>query len=148
MHKSTILFDNKSFTIDGKRAFLHSADFHYFRVPKNDWKRRLELFKATGGNCIGTYVPWIVHEPTDGNIVFGDRDERDIVSFLELAKKMALPVILRPGPYQYSEMVCSGIPSWLYTDYPQVMARDKNGRIFCNESFSYMHPLFLQRVER
>ena len=148
MQKPTISFDSTSFTINGKREFLHSADFHYFRVPKNDWKRRLDLFKATGGNCIGTYVPWIVHEPTDGNIVFGDCDERDLAGFLELAKEMRLSVILRPGPYQYSEMVCSGIPSWLYTKYPQVMARDCNGRIFCNESFSYLHPLFMQRVER
>jgi hypothetical protein len=49
-------------------------------------------------------VPWLVHEPTEGNILFGDVPERDFEGFLELCGRLGLFVMVRPGPYQYSEL--------------------------------------------
>lgn len=41
-----------SYIIDGERRFLISGEFHYFRVPQADWRRRLELWKESGGNAV------------------------------------------------------------------------------------------------
>lgn len=41
-------FDELSLTVDGKRTFLISGEFHYFRVPHDDWRRRLRLLKDDG----------------------------------------------------------------------------------------------------
>ena len=52
-----LTFDKQAFQIDDRDAFMISGEFHYFRVPHTDWKRRMELFKEAGGNTIATYVP-------------------------------------------------------------------------------------------
>ena len=91
-------FDELGFKKDGKDVFMISGEFHYFRVPHDDWRRRMELYKAAGGNCLATYVPWVIHEPTEGNIVFDDIPQRNLTEYLQIAKEVGLMVTLRPGP--------------------------------------------------
>lgn len=146
MNKLT--FDHTGFAVNGENAFFISGEFHYFRVPAFDWKRRMELYKNAGGNCIATYVPWCIHEQEEGKIVFDDMPQRNLTKFLQTAKEVGLMVVLRPGPYQYSELVGSGLPDWLLSDYPQLMAKDINGNTFHDFSISYLHPLFLEKVRR
>ena len=141
-------FDKIGFKTDGRDQFMISGEFHYFRVPAGDWKRRMELFKAAGGTCLATYVPWLIHEPEEGHIVFGDVPNRDLVRFLETAREVGLQVTLRPGPYQYSELVNDGLPDWLLTNYPEVLAQDINGEPFREASVSYLHPLFLEKARK
>jgi len=141
-----ISFDKNGFKINGEDAFMVSGEFHYFRVPRSDWKRRMELFREAGGNTIATYVPWIVHEPTEGNILFGDRDERDLAAFLDTARETGLAVVLRPGPYQYSELINDGLPEWLLSDYPEILAKNPDGTAFRHASVSYLHPVFLEKA--
>lgn len=141
-------FDHIGFKINGRDEFMVSGEFHYFRVPAEDWKRRMELFKEAGGNCIATYVPWLIHEPEEGNIVFGDIPNRDLARFLETAREVGLQVVLRPGPYQYSELINAGLPDWLLDDYPEVLARDIGGKAFKDFSVSYLHPVFLEKARR
>ncbi|BBI31167.1 beta-galactosidase [Cohnella abietis] len=146
-----IEFDNQSYLIDGKPIYLISGEFHYFRVPKCDWKHRMELFKAAGGNCLATYIPWLVHETEEGNIVFGGTDEdgtRDLEGFLQAAQECGLYVIARPGPYQYSELKYGGLPSWLCENYPEIGAMKLDGSRINHASVSYLHPLFLEKVVR
>ncbi len=140
-------WDKRSYIINGERKFLVSGELHYFRVPKQDWKARLILLKQAGGNCVATYIPWILHEPTEGDIRFGDIPERDLRAFLQLCKELKLMVICRPGPYQYSELKYDGIPGWLCENYPEILARDINGKIFRGSSVSYTHPTFLAKVK-
>ena len=52
-----VQFDRTCFKVDGKPFYLISGEFHYFRVPKKDWKARMELFKLAGGNCIACGRP-------------------------------------------------------------------------------------------
>lgn len=139
-------FDKQSFIINGKREFLRSGEFHYFRVPKQDWEKRLKLFKDCGGNCISSYVPWAIHEPQEGNIIFNDCSYRDLIDFLNLTKKLGFFVQLRPGPYQYTEMIGDGLPLWLYNNYPEVMLKDIDGNVV--NTVSYLHPTFLSKVEK
>ncbi len=143
-----ISFDSQSILIDGRREFLVSGEFHYFRVPPEDWRRRMELLKEAGGNCLATYVPWIVHEPEEGRIVFGDEPKRDFARFLETARDAGLAVIARPGPYQYSELAYNGLPEWLVKNYPPLRAKKADGTDLAEGSVSYMHPLFLEKARR
>ncbi len=143
-----LTFDRTGFQLDGEDRFLVSGEFHYFRVPREDWRRRMRLFRESLGNCLATYVPWIVHEPEEGDIRFGDVGYRDLTGFLSLAREMDLKVILRPGPYQYSELVNDGLPEWLLRRYPQILARNAAGEVFRDSSVSYLHPVFLEKARR
>ena len=127
--------------------FFISGEIHYFRTPKNEWDKRLQLLKDAGASCVATYVPWVIHEPKEGCILFGDRPERDLLSFLQLAQKKGFSVILRPGPYQYSELFDEGIPHWLIDNYPQVRSRNINGEVI-GRSPSYMHPVLMKYAFR
>ena len=51
-----ITFDKCCYRIDGHPVYLYSGEFHYFRVPRSDWRKRMQLFKDAGGNCIATYI--------------------------------------------------------------------------------------------
>lgn len=139
-------FDTKGFRFDGRDEFMLSGEFHYFRVPREDWERRMRLFKEAGGNMLATYVPWLIHEPEEGHIVFGDRGERDLRGFLDTCARVGLKVMLRPGPYQYSELACAGLPRWLIDNYPEILARDINGKVFNPFGVSYLHPVFLEKA--
>ncbi len=143
-----ITFTKQSYIIDGKPGFLYSGEFHYFRVRKSAWRERMELFKKAGGNCIATYIPWLIHEPTEGNITFAGEDHLDLEGFLKIAQETGLRVMARPGPYQYSELVYGGLPRWLYDGYPALHARRLNGESIQRGSVSYIHPLFLEKVKR
>lgn len=141
-------FDEKGFTVNGENAFMISGEFHYFRVPQSDWKRRMELYKAAGGNCIATYVPWCIHKQKEGTILFDDIPERSLTRFLQTAREVGLMVTLRPGPYQYSELAGGGLPKWLLSGYPELMAKDIDGNIFHDGAVSYLHPLFLEKARK
>lgn len=139
-------FDRQGFKINAQDAYMVSGEFHYFRVPRTDWRRRMRLFRDAGGNCLATYVPWIIHEPIEGDIRFGDVDNRDLRAFLQMAKEEGLLVLLRPGPYQYSELVNDGLPGWLLTTYPEILALDIDGHPFRTSSISYLHPKLLEKA--
>ena len=141
-----VTFDKHGFQFGGKDSFFVSGEFHYFRVPKEDWRRRMQLFKAAGGNTLATYVPWLIHEPEEGNILFDDVPYRDLTDYLKAAREEGLQVVLRPGPYSYSELLNSGMPSWLVDNYDALMAKNLQGNTFHPDTISYLHPLFLEKV--
>ena len=142
-------FTKHHFEIDGKPAYLNSGEFDYFRVPKADWRRRMQLFKDAGGNCLATYIPWLIHEPEEGKFVFGGADGvHDFEGFVQAAAEGGLYVIARPGPYQYSELHYNGLPGWLCTNYPALQALDIHGKAIMGGSLSYIHPLFLEKAHR
>jgi len=142
-----ITFDRVCYSVDGRPFYLNAGEFHYFRVPKTDWRRRMELFKEAGGNCLATYIPWLIHEPEEGAFVFdAGNGVTDLEGFLRLAEEMGLYVIARPGPYQYSELIYGGLPGWLFDRYPEVQARTLEGQPFGLPSVSYLHPTFLAKV--
>jgi beta-galactosidase len=142
-------FNQHHFEIKGQPVHLYSGEFHYFRVPKSDWRRRMQLLKDAGGNCLATYIPWLIHEPVEGSYVFGGSDGvHDFEGFIETASEVGLYVIARPGPYQYSELQYDGLPGWLCKNYPELHAKNIEGKIFRPSSVSYVHPLFLEKAHR
>ena len=143
-----IRFTPLALEIDGRESFLVSGEMHYFRVPRSAWRRRMELFKEAGGNCIATYVPWAVHEPKEGSFVFETGDGiHDLESFLQTAGSVGLLVLIRPGPYVGSELIHGGLPDWLIEGYPQILARRIDNSPL-EDVASCLHPLYLKKVGR
>ena len=107
-----ITFDTKSFLFDGQRRLILSGDVHYFRLPKAEWKDVLTQAKQAGLNAISTYIPWNVHEPSEGKWRFDG--DADLEGFLKLAKQMDLLVIAKPGPFIRTDWSFGGFPAWLH----------------------------------
>nr|XP_025887338.1 beta-galactosidase 17 isoform X4 [Solanum lycopersicum] len=118
---------------DGKPFQIIGGDLHYFRVLPEYWEDRLLRAKALGLNTIQTYVPWNLHEPREGQLVF--TGIADIFSFLNLCQKLDLLVMLRVGPYICAEWDFGGFPAWLLTIEPAVRLRSSD-------------PAFINLVER
>lgn len=139
-------FDRTSYLSNGQRVFLISGELHYFRVPHQGWRDRLEKLKVAGGNCIATYVPWLLHEPEEGRFDFLEA-QLDFERFLDLCQEVGVWAVVRPGPYQYSELLHGGIPDWLIKNYPQILAQKLDGSLINPDlSVSYLHPIFLEKT--
>jgi hypothetical protein len=91
---------------------LLSGEIHYWRTPKLYWREALARAKELGFELIASYACWDHHELAPGRFdLTGESDpSRDLVGFLQLVKDMRLGLILRPGPYIYSEWRNSGVP--------------------------------------
>lgn len=122
-----------TFWKDGKPFQIIGGDLHYFRVLPEYWEDRLLRAKALGLNTIQTYVPWNLHEPREGQLVF--EGIADIFSFLNLCQKLDLLVMLRVGPYICAEWDFGGFPAWLLAIEPAVRLRSSD-------------PAFIDLVER
>lgn len=101
----------EDFLLDGEAIKIISGAIHYFRIPKSQWETSLYNLKALGANTVETYIPWNIHEPSEGKFDFSDR--QDIVAFVKLAQKLGLLVILRPSAYICAEWEFGGLPAWL-----------------------------------
>ncbi|SCE08793.1 beta-galactosidase/beta-galactosidase [Streptomyces sp. BpilaLS-43] len=97
------------FSLDGRPVRLLSGAMHYFRVHEAQWGHRLSMLRALGLNCVETYVPWNLHEPSPG--VF--RDVGALGRFLDAVHDQGLLAIVRPGPYICAEWENGGLPSWV-----------------------------------
>lgn len=68
---TTGLSDNQTyFTLNNKNITIYSGAFHYFRVPRAYWRDRLRKMRAAGLNAVETYVPWNLHEPHSGLLLY------------------------------------------------------------------------------
>jgi len=102
------------FLLNGKEYKLISGGMHYFRVPREYWRDRLEKLLLMGCNTVETYLPWNLHEPHPGHFDFSGM--LDFESFVHLAEELGLNVILRPSPYICGEFEFGGLPWWLLKD--------------------------------
>ena len=123
---------NKKFYMDSKPFDIYSGAMHYFRTVPEYWEDRLTKLKAAGFNTVETYVCWNLHEKKPGKFDFSGI--LDIEKYLEIAQKVGLYAIVRPGPYICAEWDFGGLPAWLL--------KDKNMQIRC------MYPDYLKCVVR
>jgi beta-galactosidase len=107
----TFAIEGGSFVKDGAPFRFISGEFHYFRVPRALWADRLHKMRLGGLNAVSTYVPWNLHEPRRGKLVFDG--ELDLAAFIREAQRHGLLVIVRPGPYICAEWEWGGLPAWL-----------------------------------
>ncbi|MER6738403.1 beta-galactosidase [Streptomyces puniciscabiei] len=110
----TVSFDGYSFLVDGKRTYLWSGEFHYFRLPSPDlWRDIFQKMKAAGFNATSLYFDWGYHSPKPG--VYDFSGVRDVDKLLDMAQEAGLYVIARPAPYINAEVDSGGLPGWLTT---------------------------------
>lgn len=120
------------FRLNGQPFRILSGAMHYFRVLPELWEDRLLKLRAMGLNTVETYIAWNLHERKAADYDFSG--PRDFSAFVQLAAKLGLHVILRPGPYICAEWDFGGLPSWLL--------KDENMRVRC------LHLPFLEAVDR
>ncbi|HEV2489304.1 MAG TPA: beta-galactosidase, partial [Candidatus Acidoferrales bacterium] len=72
--------------IDGTPFFIHSAAFHYYRIPRDQWSFLLDRYRDLGINTIDIYIPWNWHEPSEGNFDFDGHSNprRDLRALLQM----------------------------------------------------------------
>ena len=110
----TVTYDGYSFKVDGKRTYLWSGEFHYFRLPSQDlWRDILQKMKAAGFNATSLYFDWGYHSPAPG--VYDFTGVRDVDKLLDIAQEVGIYVVARPGPYINAEVDGGGFPGWLST---------------------------------
>lgn len=106
----TVSIDGYSFLVDGKRTYLWSGEFHYFRLPSPDlWRDIFQKMKAAGFNSTSLYFDWGYHSPKPG--VYDFSGVRDVDKLLDMAEEAGLYVIARPAPYINAEVDSGACPA-------------------------------------
>lgn len=111
--ESRVKIEKRAIFVDGKAVQIASGAIHYFRVPREYWRDRMEKAAQMGLNCIETYMSWNLHERKEGQYDFSEM--LDFEAFVRTAAELGLYVIMRPGPYICAEWDNGGLPSWLVT---------------------------------
>lgn len=122
---SSVSLDARGITIDGTPQVVLCASLFYFRLPREQWRERLEQVRRSGYTCVDVYLPWNFHELSPGRWSFEGR--RDVAAFLDLAFEAGLQVVARPGPYICSEWDGGSLPAWLGLD-PSLRVRQNEPR--------------------
>jgi beta-galactosidase len=114
-----------NFLLNGKPFQIRCGEMHFARIPRADWKQRLEMARAMGLNTVCAYLFWNLHEPEPGKFNFSGN--ADAAEFCRLAQAEGLKVILRPGPYSCAEWDFGGLPWWLLK-IPDIKIRTEDPR--------------------
>jgi beta-galactosidase GanA len=94
-----VQWDHYSFKVNGKRLFVFSGEIHYWRIPVPEvWEDLLEKIKAAGFTAFAFYGNWAYHSANNHTTDF-DTGAHDFTKLFDIAKKVGLYVITRPGPY-------------------------------------------------
>lgn len=106
-----VSYDGRSFQIDGKRVWLVSRTFEYFKYAPGQWLGLLNGIRANGFTGVCLPVPWGRVEVSPGKFSFGG--ELDIQKVVRLAGEVGLYCVLNPGPANLPGQEVAGMPSWL-----------------------------------
>lgn len=139
-------YSGKYFIKNGKPYFFISGEIHYFRIQPDLWKKHLRLLKETGADAVSTYIPWDWHELDEGIFDFEGKTHpaRNLVRFIELAKKENFEMIVKPGPYILAEYKNQGLPEWLLKKLSKnAFAHDENGNLISTDLVTYLSDEFL-----
>ncbi|CAO2651105.1 Nn.00g094020.m01.CDS01 [Neocucurbitaria sp. VM-36] len=110
-----VQWDHYSFKINGKRLFVFSGEIHYWRIPVPEvWEDLLEKIKAAGFTAFAFYGNWAYHSANNETLDF-TTGSHDFTKLFEIAHRVGLYVITRPGPYVNAEANAGGFPLWLTT---------------------------------
>ncbi|MER5748382.1 beta-galactosidase [Streptomyces sp. NPDC002088] len=141
---NSVELDARGIWTDGSPRVVLCASLFYFRLPREQWRARLEQVRASGYTCVDVYLPWNFHETAPGRWSFEGR--RDVAAFLDLAQETGLYVIARPGPYICSEWDGGALPSWLGLD-PDLRVRQHEPRFLAQVTawFDQVLPLLANR---
>nr|WP_257030999.1 beta-galactosidase [Edaphobacter lichenicola] len=115
--------DGQSLTVNSQYLLLDDkpwlpvmGEFHYSRVPRQDWEAEILKMKAGGVQIIATYVIWLHQEEVEGKFDWSDR--RDLRAFVALCSKHGMYVYPRIGPWAHGEVRNGGLPDWVLSKGP------------------------------
>ena len=120
--KHSFAIGEKDFLLDGKPLQIRCGEIHFARVPREEWRHRLQMCRAMGLNAVCAYLFWNFHEWRESVYDFGAHEWRpgydwsgpaDAAAFCRMAQEEGLWVVLRPGPYACAEWEGGGLPWWL-----------------------------------
>jgi beta-galactosidase len=136
------------FWLNEKPQLIQAGEIHYFRIPEDQWAHRLGLLKAAGFNALATYIPWLWHQLDEDVSDFDGHSHpmRNLEGFLDLAAKMDMLIIARPGPYIMAETINEGIPPWVFRKYPQAAYISQDNAV--QNIASYLQPDFTNCVKK
>ena len=141
---------NKQFIIDGKPQIIMCGEIHYYRLDRNEWQDRLDKLKQAGCNAVATYVPWILHEPVEGEVDLQGRTrpELDLEAYIDLCHENGLYFFVRPGPFVMAEMKKEGLPFWVYEKHPEIIPTGWDRNPATTPTVDYNAPGFLKEVRK
>ena len=93
--------DNAGFMKNGRRFLPIMGEFHFSRWEPEEWEEAVLKMRAGGVEIVATYIFWIHHEEREDSFDFTGC--RDLHRFLEVCKKVHMPVWLRIGPWEHGE---------------------------------------------
>jgi hypothetical protein len=98
--------------VDDTPIRLIGGEVHFWRLAPENWRAALTRVKELGVEVLSTYICWDFHEWAPGRFDFtGDTNpRRNLTNFLNLLTEMDFWIIIRPGPYVYTEWVNAGVP--------------------------------------
>jgi hypothetical protein len=108
--------NSRYLTRDGQPWLPVMGEFHYSRVPRQQWESELLKMKASGVNIVASYVIWIHHEEIEGK--FDWSGQRDLRAFARLCQKHGLLLEARIGPWAHAEVRNGGLPDWILKQGP------------------------------
>ncbi|KAK0504453.1 glycoside hydrolase family 35 protein [Armillaria luteobubalina] len=124
-----VAYDKYSLLLRGQRVFLHSGEFHTFRLPVPSlWTDIMQKFKAAGMNAVSLYTHMGIINPSRGILDFNDW--RALKPFYEAVVEAGLWVVLRPGPVRNSLTVHAssvskrGIAHWATSEVSGMLRTD------------------------
>ncbi|MEW6744956.1 MAG: beta-galactosidase [Planctomycetota bacterium] len=103
---------DRKIDVGGKGIPLISGEVHYWRLAPPCWQEILTRVREMGLEVVATYVCWDYHEHERGKFDFTGKTEpqRNLIGFLDLVQEMGFWIVIRPGPYIYSEWKNAGVP--------------------------------------
>ncbi|MEO8291718.1 MAG: beta-galactosidase [Actinomycetota bacterium] len=141
--------DTRLFRIGDADRYLLSGEFHYFRVPRQDWADRLRLMRDIGLTATSIYVPWNWHQPDPDSPPDLDgrtSPERNLRAAFDEIEAADLDCIFRPGPFITAEWRNGGIPDWVWELEPGVLALDVDGGVSAPDhpypAITHAHPAY------
>ena len=145
-----VKIQDKALWINGKKELIVSGEVHYYRLEKSEWQDRITKLKESGCNAVASYIPWICHEEEEGlfDLTGWERENLDVVGFIDLCAQNDLYFIARPGPFVMAEMKNEGIPYWVEEKYPLLRSFTWEHRITPNKTLDYLAPDFIQCVDK
>lgn len=136
---------DKQIIVDGKPTLIMCGEVHYYRLQRSEWQDRIDKLKDAGCNAVASYVPWLCHEPLEGQFDLDGhtRPELDLGGFIDLCRDNGLYFFVRPGPFIMAEMKNEGIPFWVYEKHPEAIPHGWDGAAATTRTLDYLAPGFL-----
>jgi hypothetical protein len=106
-----VSYDGRSFQIDGRRVWLVSRTFEYYKYRPEQWLGMLKGIRGSGFSGVNLPVPWGRVEVSPGKFRF--EGELDIQKAVRLAGEAGLHCVLDPGPANLPGEELAGMPSWI-----------------------------------